>query len=91
MWFPSLNALISQSGGRDIQGVTFGVFHALLSLSRVFGPLIAGAIYARYVSGPFVFAGAILLAVGTWMIVLIRRRGAMTMTETAPVMLESTA
>lgn len=91
MWFPSLNALISQSGGRDVQGVTFGVFHALLSLSRVFGPLIAGAIYARYVSGPFVFAGAILLAVGTWMIVLIRRRGAMTMTETAPVMLESTA
>jgi len=73
MWFPTLNSLISHAAGRDTQGVTFGVFHAMMSLARVIGPLIAGAVFARHVSGPFVIAGAILLYVGAWMVALHRR------------------
>lgn len=76
IWFPTLNSLISRHATVDTQGVTFGLFHSLLSLSRVFGPLIAGVIYTRHVAGPFVLAGALLLIVGVWTI-FVRRRAAL--------------
>lgn len=75
VWFPTLNSLISRHATADTQGVTFGAFHSLMSLSRVVGPLVAGLIYARHVAGPFVLAGAILFCVGGWTI-LVRRRAA---------------
>jgi DHA1 family tetracycline resistance protein-like MFS transporter len=76
VWFPTLNSLISRHATPDTQGVTFGVFHALMSLSRVFGPLIAGFVYARHVAGPFALAGALLLVVGAWTAVLRMRAAA---------------
>jgi MFS family permease len=91
MWFPSLNSLISHSAGRETQGISFGVFHAMMSLARVIGPLIAGAVFATHVSGPFVLAGVILLGVGVWMASLHRRRGRMPVADIAPVVAENVA
>jgi DHA1 family tetracycline resistance protein-like MFS transporter len=89
MWFPSLNSLISHSAGRETQGITFGVFHAMMSLSRVIGPLIAGVIFARHVSAPFIVAGAILFGVGVWIARLHNRRSKLPAAQIAPTVLES--
>jgi DHA1 family tetracycline resistance protein-like MFS transporter len=63
---PTLNSLLSHVAAPGTQGLTFGAYHGLLSLSRVIGPLIAGALYARHVTWPFIAAGIILLSVTIW-------------------------
>jgi MFS transporter, DHA1 family, tetracycline resistance protein len=65
---PTLNSLLSHTASPSTQGLTFGAYHGLLSLSRVIGPLIAGWLYARHHTGPFVVAGLMLAAVGVWMV-----------------------
>jgi DHA1 family tetracycline resistance protein-like MFS transporter len=76
IWFPTLNSLMSRHATPDTQGVTFGVFHSMMSLSRVIGPMLAGIAFAKHASGPFILAGGILLAVGLWTLQLRARAAA---------------
>jgi DHA1 family tetracycline resistance protein-like MFS transporter len=43
---PSLNSLISRRAGAEEQGEVMGVAQSIASLSRVLGPLLAGALFA---------------------------------------------
>jgi hypothetical protein len=64
---PTMSSLISQHSGREVQGVTFGLYNGLMSLARVIGPLIAGAAYPfLHNAGPFATAGAITALVVVW-------------------------
>jgi len=63
---PSMTSLLSKNSSRDTQGVVFGMYHGLSSLARVFGPMIAGAMYALHATGPFVTAGTIAICAALW-------------------------
>ncbi|MCS7034229.1 MAG: MFS transporter [Phycisphaerae bacterium] len=67
LWWPTQSSLVSQSAGPDAQGITFGVMHALMSLSRVIGPVVAGAVFIGHVTAPFLLAGAILASSAVWL------------------------
>jgi DHA1 family tetracycline resistance protein-like MFS transporter len=60
---PSLMSMASFAAGAQARGAAMGSFQAAASLARVFGPLAAGLLYARAQGAPFVFAGALLVAV----------------------------
>ena len=45
---PSLNSLISRRAGAEEQGEMMGVAQSVGSLSRVLGPLLAGALFAGF-------------------------------------------
>src|SRR5690242_19670892 len=61
---PSLNSLISRVAGAAEQGEVMGVAQSVGSLSRVLGPLIAGALFTEFGrSSPFLW-GAVLVAGG---------------------------
>jgi DHA1 family tetracycline resistance protein-like MFS transporter len=63
---PTLSALISKYSDPSEQGAVFGLFHGLSSLARVVGPVIAGLVYERHPTGPFLTGGALALAVAAW-------------------------
>jgi DHA1 family tetracycline resistance protein-like MFS transporter len=75
---PTLTALLSRYAGKGEQGVAFGLFHGLGSLSRVVGPVVAGwgykYLYVRN-TGQFLIAGAIALVVSLWTLLLSRTAG----------------
>jgi len=59
---PTLNSLISRCAGRAEQGEVMGVAQSIGSLSRVLGPLIAGALFEAFGrNSPFLW-GALLVA-----------------------------
>jgi DHA1 family tetracycline resistance protein-like MFS transporter len=59
---PSLNSLISRRAGAEEQGEVMGVAQSVASLSRVLGPLLAGALFAGLGrDSPFV-CGTVLVA-----------------------------
>src|SRR4029077_3722123 len=58
---PSLNSLISRRAGAEEQGEVMGVAQSVGSLSRVLGPLIAGALFAGFGRGsPFLLGAALV-------------------------------
>jgi MFS family permease len=58
---PSINSLISRRAGAEQQGEIMGVAQSVASLSRVLGPLIAGALFAEFGRhSPFLW-GAVLV------------------------------
>jgi DHA1 family tetracycline resistance protein-like MFS transporter len=58
---PSLNSLISRRAGADQQGEVMGVAQSVGSLSRVLGPLIAGALFTAFGRGsPFLWGAALV-------------------------------
>jgi multidrug resistance protein len=64
---PSLMSLASFSAAETRRGVVLGTFQSAASLARVFGPVTAGLLYDRSLSGPFLLAallvaGVVLLA-----------------------------
>ena len=60
---PSINSLISRRAGADRQGEVMGVAQSAGALSRVLGPLAAGALFAGFGrNSPFLW-GAALVAV----------------------------
>jgi MFS transporter, DHA1 family, tetracycline resistance protein len=62
MMQPSLNSLISRRAGADEQGEVMGVAQSIGSLSRVLGPIIAGALFEAFGrNSPFLW-GALLVA-----------------------------
>jgi MFS transporter, DHA1 family, tetracycline resistance protein len=60
---PSLNSLISRRAGAGEQGEVLGVAQSVGSLSRVLGPLLAGALFAGFGRASPYFCGMVLVAV----------------------------
>ena len=59
---PSINSLISRRAGADRQGEVMGVAQSAGALSRVLGPIAAGALFAEFGrNSPFLW-GAVLVA-----------------------------
>ena len=59
---PSLNSLISRRAGVEEQGEVMGVAQSVGSLSRVLGPLLAGALFAGLGREFPFFCGMVLVA-----------------------------
>ncbi|HVH79900.1 MAG TPA: MFS transporter [Stellaceae bacterium] len=60
---PSLNSLISRRAGADEQGEVMGVAQSVASLSRVLGPLFAGALFAGFGrNSPFLVGMVLVIA-----------------------------
>jgi DHA1 family tetracycline resistance protein-like MFS transporter len=60
---PSVNSLISRRAGAERQGEVMGVAQSTGSLSRVLGPIIAGALFAEFGrNSPFLWGAALLAA-----------------------------
>lgn len=60
---PSLNSLISRRAGAEEQGEVMGVAQSVASLSRVLGPLLAGALFAGLGrDAPFLVGMALVVA-----------------------------
>jgi MFS family permease len=58
---PSLNSLISRRAGAEEQGEVMGVAQSVGSLSRVLGPIMAGALFEAFGrNSPFLW-GAVLV------------------------------
>ncbi len=74
---PTVSSLISQHTPPDQQGVAFGLYHALASLARVIGPLIAGLAFP-YLNhtAQYVVAAIMLTLTAAWTARLVRRAGA---------------
>ena len=80
---PTLSALVSKFSDPREQGVVFGLYHGLSSVARVVGPVVAGLVYDRHHTAPFLVAGAIVLAVAAWT-VLLRVEATRAVSEAAP-------
>jgi MFS transporter, DHA1 family, tetracycline resistance protein len=62
---PSLNSLISRRAGAAEQGEVMGVAQSIASLSRVLGPLLAGALFAGLGRDSPFFCGMVLVVAAT--------------------------
>ena len=58
---PSINSLISRRAGPEQQGEIMGVAQAIGSLSRVLGPIIAGALFGAFGRNSPFLLGAVLV------------------------------
>jgi MFS family permease len=73
---PTVSSLLSKFSGPDEHGMDFGLYHGLLSLARVAGPLVAAPAYTRLNhTGQFVTAGVMAVALGGWTAALKRKAG----------------
>lgn len=64
---PTMSSLLSKFSERNEQGIVFGLYHGLSSLSRVIGPIIAGFAYPFLKNtGQFLVAAIIAVAMGVW-------------------------
>jgi DHA1 family tetracycline resistance protein-like MFS transporter len=79
---PTLSSLISKFADRKEQGVTFGLYHGLGSLARVIGPVIAGFMYRKHVTGAFLTAAAIVIVASAW--TMLVRASAVSRQEAVP-------
>jgi MFS family permease len=68
---PSLQAMLSLAASRDEQGAVLGTGQSLSSLARIFGPLIGVSLMKYSVSLPY-FLGAVLIALGSGLILMLR-------------------
>lgn len=74
---PTISALMSKYSDRNEQGAVFGLFHGLMSLARVAGPVVAAPAFLHLQhTGQFLTAGAITLLMAIWTASLRRRHGA---------------
>lgn len=64
---PTMSSLLAKHSDKSEQGVTFGLYNGLSSLARVFGPVLAGAVYPFVRNaGPFLLAGIIAAVGAIW-------------------------
>jgi MFS family permease len=56
---PSMLGLVSLAATPATRGQVMGTFQSMASLARVFGPTLAGALYARGAAFPFWLAAAL--------------------------------
>ena len=59
---PSINSLVSRRAGPEQQGEIMGVAQAIGSLSRVLGPIVAGALFGAFGRHSPFLLGAVLVA-----------------------------
>ncbi len=59
---PHLAALISKRGGEQQVGASLGVQNAANSLGQAGGPLFGGVLFIWQINAPYLFSGAVLLA-----------------------------
>lgn len=59
---PNLAALISKRGGEQQAGASLGVQNAANSLGQAGGPLLGGVLFIWQINAPYLFSGAVLLA-----------------------------
>jgi MFS family permease len=68
---PTVSSLISKFSNPRDHGVVFGLYHGLLSLARVAGPLVAGfAYHLLRGTGQFVVAAGIVIVTSAWTLAL---------------------
>jgi DHA1 family multidrug resistance protein-like MFS transporter len=59
---PNLAALISKRGGEQHAGASLGIQNAANSLGQAGGPLLGGVLFIWQINAPYLFSGAVLLA-----------------------------
>lgn len=59
---PNLAALISKRGGEQRAGASLGILNAANSLGQAGGPLLGGVLFIWQTNAPYLFSGAVLLA-----------------------------
>ena len=59
---PNLAALISKGGGEQQAGASLGIQNAANSLGQAGGPLLGGVLFIWQINAPYLFSGAVLLA-----------------------------
>jgi DHA1 family multidrug resistance protein-like MFS transporter len=59
---PNLSALVSKRGGEQQAGASLGVQNAANSLGQAVGPLLGGVLFIWQINAPYLFSGAVLLA-----------------------------
>jgi DHA1 family tetracycline resistance protein-like MFS transporter len=69
---PTLTGLISASVPGDEQGVTMGVLQSVNSLTRIYGPLWAGAMYDHVAPSAPYWGGAIITILAVWLVATVR-------------------
>ena len=68
---PTVSSLLSKFSDPRDHGVVFGLYHGLLSLARVAGPLMAGvAFHWLRGTGQFIVAAVIVVAMSVWTLML---------------------
>lgn len=60
---PSMLSLVSQAAGPGERGLVMGSFQSSASLSRMFAPFAAGALYDWRMASPFLLAGGLMVVV----------------------------
>lgn len=68
---PSITSLLSRSAGQKEQGQVLGMNQSFLSLARVVGPTVGGALYGWHFTSPYV-GGALLMAGTLWLVLAHR-------------------
>ena len=59
---PNLSALVSKRGGERQAGASLGLQNAANSLGQAGGPLLGGVLFLWQIDAPYLFSGAVLLA-----------------------------
>lgn len=73
---PNLSALVSKRGGERQAGASLGVQNAANSLGQASGPLLGGLLFIWQINAPYLFSGAVLLALALiigWKAIGMRR------------------
>lgn len=60
---PAMLSLVSRAAAPDERGLVMGSFQSSASLSRMFAPFAAGALYDWKMESPFLLAGALMVVV----------------------------
>jgi DHA1 family tetracycline resistance protein-like MFS transporter len=64
---PTVSSLLSKHSDPREQGVVFGLYHGLMSLARVIGPIVAGVTYPLWRNtGQFWTAGVMVVIAAVW-------------------------
>jgi len=62
---PNLSALVSKRGGEQHAGASLGIQNAANSLGQAGGPLLGGMLFIWRINAPYLFSGALLLALAS--------------------------
>jgi MFS transporter, DHA1 family, tetracycline resistance protein len=69
---PSITSILSRSAAEDEQGQVLGMNQSFMSLARVAGPTVGGALYGWHFTSPYI-GGAFLMGGVLWLLVTHRR------------------
>jgi DHA1 family multidrug resistance protein-like MFS transporter len=63
---PNVSALVSKRGGEEQAGASLGIQNAANSLGQSVGPLLGGVLLLWEVNAPYLFSGALLIALAAF-------------------------